>query len=269
VFKKFPISFFTFILFSIPVFKSFGQNESLNDDNATQMKQKKAMGINQNFIKTNITGILIRNYSLQYERTLSKTISLSLAFRVMPSGALPFKSTILNIVGNDDPNTKKTIEDFKLSNTAITPEIRFYLSKKGYGRGFYIAPFYRHANFKSNDIDFFYNDSTGTEQTVRLSGKLSSNTGGILFGVQKFLGKHIVLDIWLLGPHIGSGTGNFPGTTTSPLTTNEQDEIRSQLNDIDIPLTNKTVNVNANGASLKLDGPWGGVRTGLSFGIRF
>jgi len=41
------------------------------------------------------------------------------------------------------------------------------------------------------------------------------------------------------------------------------------LEDIDIPLTNTKVVVTANGASLELDGPWGGIRAGFSLGIRF
>ena len=91
---------------------------------------------------------------------------------------------------------------------------------------------------------------------------------GILFGIQHTYGK-VVLDIWLLGPHIGSGKGSFTGQSSTPLSSQEEDEIRKQLNDIDIPLTNKTVNVNAIGASLQLDGPWGGIRGGVSLGIRF
>ena len=267
--KKLLISFFIFTFFSATHFQSFAQNENLNSDTAMQMKEKKKINLNRNFIKTNITGIILKNYSLQLERTLNKTISLSLSYRIMPSTNIPFKSAILNAVGNDDPDTKKTIDDLKLSNNAITPEIRFYLSKKGYGRGFYIAPFYRHANFKTNNLDIFYNDSTGTESAIQLLGKLTSNTGGILFGVQKFFGKHIVFDIWLLGPHIGTAKGNFTGLSSKSLTNEEQNDIRNQLNDIDIPLTNKTVEVNTNGASLKLDGPWGGLRSGLSLGIKF
>jgi hypothetical protein len=41
------------------------------------------------------------------------------------------------------------------------------------------------------------------------------------------------------------------------------------MEDIDISLTDKTVNVTSNSASLKFDGPWAGLRTGLSIGVRF
>jgi len=45
--------------------------------------------------------------------------------------------------------------------------------------------------------------------------------------------------------------------------------LRQNLEDLDIPLTNKTYAVNASGATLKLSGPWGGIRSGLSIGIKF
>ncbi len=222
-----------------------------------------------NFIKTNLTSILLKNYSLQYERILNRKFSIAVQYRTMPATTIPFQKLILKAVGDDDPDTKKIIEDFRMSNYAITPEVRFYVGKKGYGRGFYIAPFYRYASFTTNDLNVFYTDENDVESSIKLSGKLNANTGGILFGVQKFLGKRIVLDTWFLGPHFGAGKGDFSGVSSKPLTQSEQDDLRRQLEDIDIPLTDKTVNVNANGATLKLDGPWGGIRGGISLGVKF
>lgn len=222
-----------------------------------------------NFIKTNVTGIILKNYSLQYERVLSKKFSLALQYRIMPTTSLPFQKTILKIVGNENPDTKKIIKDFRLNNYAITPEVRFYVGKKGYGQGFYIAPFYRFASFTSNDLNIFYKDENNVENSITLSGKLTGNTGGILLGAQKFFGERIVLDIWIFGPHIGSGKGDFNGNSTRTLTPDQQDIVRQQLEDLDIPLTDKTINVNANAASLNLDGLWGGVRGGISVGVKF
>ena len=78
-----------------------------------------------------------------------------------------------------------------------------------------------------------------------------------------------MLDIWIFGPHYGSGKGNFSGASSRLLSKDEQNGLRDQLNSIDIPLTDKTVSVNANGASLQLDGPWGGIRGGISLGFKF
>lgn len=176
---------------------------------------------------------------------------------------------IIRSVGDGDPDTKEVIETFKLSNFAITPEIRFYVSRKGYGQGFYIAPFYRYASFKTNNLIFDYENTFNVESSITLSGNLTSNTGGIMFGAQWPLGKHMCLDWWILGPHYGSGTGNFTGVSSQPLTPDEQSNLKQELEDLDIPFTNKTVNVNANGASLKLDGPWAGIRAGILLGFKF
>jgi len=168
----------------------------------------------------------------------------------------------------DDTEAKNAIERLRMSNTAFTPEVRIYLGK-GHGKGFYIAPFYRYSKYTINNITFDYSNTAGNESSIDMSGTFSSHTGGLLFGAQWLLGKHICLDWSILGPHYGKGNGLINGTTTVPLTPAEQNDLRAELEDLDIPLTDKTVNVNANGASLMLDGPWGGVRASISLGIRF
>lgn len=221
-----------------------------------------------NMIKVNLTSLPLKQYALQYERVLSRKFSFALGVRVMPESTLPFKQAILDAVG-DDPDTRDVLETFQMSNLAITPEFRFYLSKRGYGRGFYLAPFYRYANYKTSQLEFDYDDGGGGTETINMTGKLTSHTGGLLLGAQWPLGKRLVLDWWILGPHYGTGNGLFNGISSQTMTPAEQDDLRTELEDLDIPLTNKKVVVTANGASLELDGPWGGIRAGFSLGIRF
>lgn len=235
---------------------------------STAMLAQPSVSQKGNILKLNLTALPLKQYSLQYERVLNRKISLAAGFRLMPSTGLPFKQLILDNAAND-PDTRDAIESFRISNIAITPELRFYLSKRGYGRGFYIAPFYRYARYTSNRMRFTYDDGSGGTGTIDLNGKLTTNTGGILLGSQWNLGKVVVLDWWILGPHYGSGTGVFTGVSSQALSPAEQDDLRSQLNDIDIPFTTTTVNVTANSASLKLDGPWAGIRAGFSLGVRF
>lgn len=254
-------------LFCIMGINVAAQVETINTE--TSVQEKKVFSTARNFIKTNVTGIPLKNYSLQYERILNRKFSVAVQYRYMPTTTIPFQKIILKAVGDEDPDTKKIIKDFRLSNYAITPEVRFYVGKKGYGRGFYIAPFYRYASFTTNDLNVFYSDENDVESSIKLSGKLNTSTGGILFGVQSFLAKQVVLDMWCFGPHFGSGKGDFGGSSVKPLTQNEQDNLRQQLEDIDIPLTDKTVHVNADGANIKLDGAWGGIRGGISLGVKF
>lgn len=222
-----------------------------------------------NLIKLNLTGVPIRNYSIQYERVISKVISVGLSYRNMPEGNLPFKKQILNSIDDTDTEAKHTVNSFKLSNYAITPEIRFYVGKKGYGRGFYIAPFYRNAGYQGKDFEVEYTDENDIDQTISLSGDIKSNTFGILFGAQWSLSKHLVLDWWILGPHIGGAKGSLVGNSSRDLSAADQENIKQIIDDFDIPFVNKEVIVNTNSAEMNLDGMFGGLRAGITFGIKF
>lgn len=222
-----------------------------------------------NLIKINLTGIPIRNYSGQYERVLNKVISVGLSYRNMPEGNLPFKKQILNSIDDNDTESKHIVNNFRLSNYAITPEIRFYFGKKGYGQGFYIAPFYRNAGYEGSNFDVEYTDDNNKDQIISLSGDIKSNTFGILFGAQWSLGKYLVLDWWILGPHIGGAKGSLIGNSSRALSEADQADIKQILDDFDIPLVNKEVIVNTNSAEMNLDGIFGGLRAGITFGIKF
>lgn len=233
-----------------------------------EKSEKPADKHSMNIIKINLTSVVLKNYSFQYERIINRKFSFALGFRTMPNGKLPLQSTIEKIVG-DDAEAKEQIANFNLGNTAITPEFRFYVSKKGYGQGFYLAPFYRNATYKGSGLKFTYQNSAMVESTISMSGELKGNSFGLILGAQWHLGKHISLDWWILGPHYGNGKGDFTGKSSQPLTQVEQDDLRQELEDFEVPLTTKTVTVNANGANVKLDGPFGGVRAGILIGVRF
>lgn len=220
-----------------------------------------------NLIKINVTSLPLKNLSVQYEKVLSKTVSVAVSFRYMPMSAIPFKGLLKNAVG-DNQDAQDIINKSRISNFAATPEVRFYLGK-GYGEGFYIAPYYRYVRFSTNTVTVNYTASTGPKRSVELSGDLTANTGGLMVGAQWFLGSHFSLDWWIAGAHYGSGSGNFNGVPGIPLTIGEQNEIRQNLEDIDIPLTEKTVSVTANNVAVKFDGPFGGFRAGILIGIRF
>jgi len=221
----------------------------------------------KNILKVNLTSLPLKNYQLQYEHSLTRKVSLALGVRYMPTTGIPLKSLVLDAVG-DDQDTKDLIDKSQIGNVAITPEVRFYLGK-GYGKGFYIAPYYRYVNFSTNTITLTYSASNGPERTVNLNGEMTAHTGGIMFGAQWFLGKSVTLDWWIVGAHYGSGNGSFTGTPGTPFTPSEQADIRQTLEEVDVPLIDKTVNVSANNVSVKVDGPFGGLRAGIMLGFRF
>ena len=92
-----------------------------------------------------------------------------------------------------------------------------------------------------------------------------------MVGAQFFLNKQhsFVLDFWIAGAHYGSGKGNFSLTSNIILTPEMQNELKREIENLDIPFVDYTVETNANGANIKLDGPWAGFRSGFSLGYRF
>ncbi len=222
-----------------------------------------------NIVKVNLMALALKNYSFQYERVLTKKISIAVGVRTMPTGSLPFQDLFVDQFGDEDPDVESTIRDVKIGNFAITPEVRFYLNKKGYGRGFYLAPYYRFAKFTSEELPITYDGDGGTEKTIRLKGDMTTHSGGLMIGAQWHLGKVVTLDWWIAGAHYGTSNGTLNGTPSSALSANEQTDIKNTIESLDLPLTKITATVTANNIKAAIDGPWGGVRAGLSIGIRF
>lgn len=216
----------------------------------------------KNLVKLNLLALPLRNISLAYEHQIGRKVTAGLGFRIMPKGGLPLRSTFSNLI--DDPETDRQLDDLEIGNVAFTPEVRFYMGKEAM-RGFYLAPF---ARISSYNVDMpFEFDVNGTTQVMPLSGKLNTFTGGLQIGAQWRLGGKMYLDWWILGPQYGSANGAIDGKKT--LNAQEQQELRNELQDIEIPFAETTTTVNASGARLDIKGPWAGLRAGLCLGVRF
>ncbi|TAE16112.1 MAG: DUF3575 domain-containing protein [Bacteroidetes bacterium] len=227
----------------------------------------------KNIIKMNLSSLSVNNYSFQYERALSKRFSVALGFRQMPKGNLPLQDAVEDII--DDPSLK--VNEFKMGNYAITPEVRWYVSKRGWMRGFYVAAYGRYSNF-SLDVPVSYNSTVlvppagpiTVSKTAVFGGNITAFSGGLMLGMQYTFGR-VVLDVWLVGAHIGAGNGNLNfAVNPPPMSPQEQAELKKNLDNIDIPFVSTTSTVNANGGTIAASGSWGGVRAaGLNLGIRF
>jgi len=220
-------------------------------------------------VKMNVAALVTKTFSFQAERAVGKKISVALAISGMPESKLPFTSTFEDLADANDEDTRKAIRDFRISSISVTPEVRFYLGKKGVFHGFYVAPFGRYAKYSvESPIQVTVAQLNQTERIV-FNGDVKTFTGGVMIGAQWQLSKLVYLDWWILGPNFGSSSGSLTGVR--PLNTLEQAELRNQLDDLldDVPLVNPTYVVNDNGANIKVKGQWAGLRAGLAVGFRF
>lgn len=221
----------------------------------------------KNIFKLNASSLLAKNIHITYERKLTGRVSASIGYRTMAKGSLPFKSTFESLVEGSDFNFDK----FEMGNTAITPEIRFYLGK-GNLRGFYVAPYMRFASFDiTAPIRYTYNNGSGNvTDEAPVAGKIKSTSGGIMFGTQHRIFKVLVLDIWIIGGHYGTSKGDL-SVTKAFNTQQERDAVKAELDGIDAsPFKFKNAVVTSTGASIQADGPWAGIRgAGINIGFRF
>ena len=216
----------------------------------------------RHFFKVNLAGISLNG---QYEWAFAKRFSVAVGYRALPKGKLPFRK----FIPTTDANMRESLDKLIFSSSSFTPEIRIYTGKKGYGQGFYLAPFYRKAQYKARGLGIDYIKDNGEKAIIDMSGSINGETFGLMLGAQWVLGKHFCLDWQIVGPHIGKSKGGIYGTSSIPLTTTEQTDMRQSLQSIDIPFTDETISVDATRSALEMKGPWAGIRAGVSLGLRF
>lgn len=225
-----------------------------------------------NIIKMNLPALVFKNFSFQYERAVNKKQSFCLAVRYRPTGSLSFQNAIEKII--DD--TSYQVNLAKIGNIGITPEYRFYLGKKGVFRGLYIGPFISY-NHYTGDVPINYDDydasiPANVERLALFKGSMNTFTAGLQLGSQLKLGDKLYLDWWIVGPNYGFCRGSF--AAAGPISDNGQIALEIRLKELirpSLPLDiMKDIQVNANSASFKTNGPWLGVRAfGINLGYRF
>ncbi len=216
---------------------------------------------NSNIVKVNLSALLMRNFSVQYERKISPKLALALGVHFLPFGKLPYQNIVSNYVDvNNIDFTKANIGAF-----GIIPEVRIYPGKEGALRGFYLGPFISYSSYKT-DLPIYYSNKTGI-----FNGDISTFTGGLQIGVQRKLSRKVYVDFWIIGPNYGGSSGNliFKGN----LDELEQSSLRFSIQDVKDNFLIKFIEsyqVDQNGGNIKVKGPWGGLRgAGINIGFRF
>lgn len=247
------------LIFSVVLFASsqiiFAQNDSEEYQNR------------KNIVKVNVTALAITNFYVQYERVLTKRSSLALGISTIPNRGIPFSDQLQTsfVDGNDN----FSFSDAKFGYFSITPEYRLYLGK-GYGKGFYFSPYFRYSKISIDGIRFSYKNDFGIDDFATIKGDLTTKSFGLMLGVSFNLSKSLVLDWWILGAGYGSANANLDAITDFKISPSEQERVRQEIEDVDIPGVDEEITVNENGGNIKINNsPWLGLRSGLSLGFRF
>ncbi|PZU86692.1 MAG: DUF3575 domain-containing protein [Chryseobacterium sp.] len=223
----------------------------------------------RNLIKMNLTSVIFRNYQFAYERTITKRFGIQVSYGFIPIGQVPLINEFIK-----DEN----VENIRMGGNNFTFEPRIYLGK-GYGHGFYIAPYYRYSHFNIDNLTYRYKSEdpfidpalVGQRIPIVFSGKISSNNIGLMIGSEWFFGRNDnwVLDVWFAGGHYGGADGTITGKSDRPLTPSEQQQLQKDIEDLDVPVLKYKVTTSAGGATIIMDSGWLGIRSGISFGYRF
>ena len=178
-------------------------------------------------------------------------------------------------------NTQRTLEyedkdaEFTMKATSFLAGYRRYLSKKQM-RGFYLEPFFHYVHHIS--------EGSGTG-TIGVRPVLMNFTNdydgfgvGAQLGTQFFIGKRVVIDLFLIGPQINASTNNLKAVEVSsaiPWTSVEAEDaerdIKEFIDQFPFIKDKTTVTVNRDTKTVMADfkGALPGFRTGLSIGFAF
>ncbi|WP_157962799.1 DUF3575 domain-containing protein [Chitinophaga deserti] len=253
------------------------QYSNVTDSTAIVDKpRQKEAGMYRNILKTNLSSIALNNYSLTYERMLTRKISASLGYRYMPKGALSksmLGEKVMDYVKEDgDDDLQNQLDKLEMSGGALTAEFRIYTGSRPGAKGFYAGIYGRYSNFKYNfPYDFEKPDNTTT--LVPLNGKSSGIGGGLILGGQFMIAKRVVVDLYIIGAHYGKMTGKVEGLTDlSDLDEADRTELKNELEEL-IEIggeKNITADVRNDGVRADIKMPFLGVRgLGLTIGFAF
>ena len=227
-----------------------------------------------NILKTNLSADAINNYNITYEKSINHFISLSVNYKSMPLSKLPLKSIAKKFIDNPAID----FDNFKIGNTTITFEGRFYLGLSKMS-GFYIGPYIRYGNYDlSVPASYTYTpDKIFPAEIVKpitalatLDGTVRTQSYGAHVGMQFQLLTKLVLDISFIGGHYGTSTGNLEFSPPVAFPRPAQDALKQVLDNTKADPFKLKSTVNANKAIVDMEGPWWGLRgLGIGLGLRF
>ena len=181
---------------------------------------------------------------------------------------IPAEQTLTAEIDNEN-------RSLKMKTTSLMAGYRMYIGKKSM-KGFYFEPYLKYLD-NTAVINTDFDIGTSTRPFIVTSDYSGVGIGAQL-GVQFVIAKRVVIDWYLLGPEANSSKHALTAQETgsgaawnSIEAADAQNEIQNFINDIPILGDNTTVTVNAAQRNVKtqFSGFLPGIRSGISFGVRF
>ena len=212
-----------------------------------------------NIVKINLAALALVNISIQDEYSINGNSSVALGLSYLPTRGLPSVLSSKDSTGN--------IAGISFKGFSITPEYRYYVAGNG-PEGFYIAGYFRYADYTLNNFYYNYTNSHNITQLYGMSGDWKVTAAGLMIGAQWKLGDNFVFDWWIIGGAFGKNGGSLTGT--GPLSAQDQADFKKNISDVNIPTGSLTYSVTPNSVTITYDTGVPAIRgAGLCFGYLF
>lgn len=185
-------------------------------------------------LKLNLSSLVIKSYSAQYEKVIGKRVSFALGGGYRPMSLVPFPTETANLTTFVDnridyislENTRP--KESKVKGYHITPEIRFYFGQKAAPYGFYLSVFARYYHVNAIIPVEMELEYQGFPVLLKLpvDTKVDAVSAGLMIGKQFKLTNRLTLDWYIAGPHIGKF--NLHGESQQDLS-NFDDDFQNRL----------------------------------------
>lgn len=211
----------------------------------------------ENIIKTGITGYLLGDFNLGYERMTVENQSVQFK--------MGYFSPVLSPIF-----TGKTITPSEYTylgsdgSVQMSLEYRFYTSKQGL-KGFYLGPYFRYYGIRAEYTDIIQS------KTFHVDGSVNSIGAGVQLGYQFIFNESFSLDISFFGAGIDKNNVKLLYTTDTP--NFNYNDIVDDVSEVfeDVPYFEKRLEneVNNDNLTSKLPFIFPGLRASVSLGIAF
>ncbi len=261
---------------------SAGDPPEIKETSPLYIKKKKATRSSEDggdrtskqVVKLNLSQLVLRNISLQYEYGFHKNMSGALGISYL----LPIKipATVFEPSPNGDGYQLP-----KFGGWSVTPEFRFYPGKKEEHQaphGFYLAPYFRYSKYTLS-ADYYDLQPSGFSRLYKAKASFGGFTGGLMLGSQWIISEHFSIDWWILGGGAGKGKLTLEAKSDDPslnLSAQEQADLKTDINNSMGELQNfsngaVSIETTTNSAKVTIKGiPMASYRAfGICFGFAF